>query len=191
MSGRHLRFITTFLAKLRDMELAGNKQAQSLLERFEKARADPDPHHKLALEMERTVLDEAFKLELLTPLEKVELERIFNDRHRCAHPSLQSLDEPYEPTAELARAHMRHAVTSLLGRPPVQGREARAGILEIIKSSFFPENIDDAHERLSTRLRRAKISLVRDVTIDLIKALLSPVGMIQHALACNPEHPCS
>jgi hypothetical protein len=39
-----------------------------------------------------------------------DIERLFEDRSRCAHPSMTSLEEPFEATAELARYDLRSAI---------------------------------------------------------------------------------
>jgi len=160
-----------YVGKLRELELAGNGQAKIILESFENARANEDV--ALSQKLEAAVLDEAAtKFDLLTPIEKEDLERLRRDRHRCAHPSLQTLDDPYQPSAEAARAHLRHAAQHLLSRPPVQGREAYNRIWVDVTSEYFPEDVDGAEERLRSRMSRARASLIRQLAIELTKKLL-------------------
>ncbi|WP_394824411.1 hypothetical protein [Pendulispora albinea] len=162
-----------YLGKLRELELAGNKEAANVLLEFENARASSNI--PLAQKLEGQVLaDAAVKFELLTPIEHEDLERLRLDRHRCAHPSLLTLDEPYQPPAELARVHMRNAVTHLLSRPPLQGREAWERVWADVSSEYFPLNQLEAVERIQLRLTRARPSLVRMLIIELTKKLLGP-----------------
>ncbi|MCM3301463.1 hypothetical protein [Streptomyces pseudogriseolus] len=56
------------------------------------------------LALEKTLLDTAEKLELIDFTQRKQLERIRDDRHLCAHPSIRPLGELYEPTMEYARA---------------------------------------------------------------------------------------
>ncbi len=110
---------------------------------------------------------------MLTSIEKADLERLYKDRHRCAHPSMLSLDVPYKPTAELTRTHLRNAVEILLQREPVQGKAAFDRICAEIKSKYFPLEVDDAKKHFeSGPLKRARKSLVRDLIIGISKSFL-------------------
>jgi uncharacterized protein (UPF0335 family) len=74
-------------------------------------------------EAERTILDKAAELELIDAIGQRELERLREDRHLCAHPSLRPLGEFYEPRIEYARAHLAVALEVVLTHPPSQGRK--------------------------------------------------------------------
>jgi hypothetical protein len=157
--------------KLRDLDLLGDKQARQELEKYERIRERDDV--KASLEFERSILTTITDLELITPLEKQDLMRLLEDRHRCAHPSMQTLDEPYQPTAELARYHLRNAVSCLLAKPPLQGKAALTRVLKDIESPFFPTEPANARERLEGGpLEHARDSLVRNLMIALTKSLL-------------------
>ena len=162
------------LGKLRELELSGDGQAKALLEKFDQIRAGGENRLKEALEFERSILQEAaIRFELLTPLEEVDLRRLQDDRNRCAHPSMQSLDEAYQPTAELARTHLRNAIEILLEREPVQGKAAFKRICDEIKSVYFPSDTVGALTHLKTGpLRRARSPLIRDLLVGLSKAYL-------------------
>lgn len=64
-------------------------------------RRDNDLIRSLKFERELIKLAKE-KFELLSPIEYIDLERLQNDRNRCAHPSLTSDDQAYSPSAELA-----------------------------------------------------------------------------------------
>ena len=169
-----------YVGKLQELELLGNGEAAKALEAWENARRNSDV--TLSMRLEEDLLTEAERrFDLLTPIERQDLERLRSDRHRCAHPSLLTLDEPYQPSAELARVHLRHAVTHLLGRPPVQGKEAWDRIWADVSSNTFPEHVDTATERLSSLLSRARPSLVRKLAIELTRKLLSRSEEANHA----------
>ena len=122
-----------FLHKLRELELLGNGEATSLLQKFEKLSLEKKVKELWQFESDIPNLAYA-KFELISTVEKSDIERLFEDRSRCAHPSMTSLEEPFEATAELARYHLRSAVMHLLQRPPVQCRSARERIFQEIKS---------------------------------------------------------
>lgn len=163
-----------FLHKLRELELSGDKNATHHLKEYEVIRSAGRPMLSEAQKFEEDVLNLAQNtFELLTPLERSDLNRLREDRHRCAHPSMQSVDEPYAPSAELARVHLRSAVEILLSREPVQGKSAITRVFDDIKSYYFPRDV--AHARIVLEagpLKRARRSLVRDVFVGLSKDLL-------------------
>jgi hypothetical protein len=77
----------------------GEASTRDLAARIERARdqgADVQAV-KAMQDVERTILDKALELELIDSIGKRELERLREDRHLCAHPSLRPLGEFYEP----------------------------------------------------------------------------------------------
>ncbi|MEB3180107.1 MAG: hypothetical protein VKL59_13885 [Nostocaceae cyanobacterium] len=162
-----------FLHKLREMELLGDGEASTLLQKFEKLSSEKKV--KELWEFESNIPKLALtKFELLSHVEQSDIERLFEDRSRCAHPSMTSLEEPFEATAELARYHMRSAIMHLLERPPVQGRAARERIFQDIKSEYFPTNPELAIKYFQkSPLARARLTLIKDVVLGLTVSLLT------------------
>lgn len=162
-----------FLHKLRELELLGDREAAKLLEEFDGLRSSGKQFREL-WQFESSIPEIALtKFELISTVEKSDIERLFEDRSRCAHPSMTSLEEPFEATAELARYHLRSAVTHLLKRPPVQGRAARERIFQDIKSEYFPVDPEVAIKYFQkSPLARARFILVKDIVIGLTKDLL-------------------
>lgn len=161
-----------FLHKLRELQLLEDKQASQLLEKFEKLSSEEKVKELWQFESDipKKALD---PFELISTIEKSDIERLFKDRSRCAHPSMTSLEEPFEATAELARYHLRSAVTHLLERPPVQGRAARDRIFQDIKSEYFPTDSELAVKYFQkSPLARARLTLIKDVVVGLTKSLL-------------------
>ncbi|NET17374.1 MAG: hypothetical protein F6K08_33435, partial [Okeania sp. SIO1H6] len=154
------------------LELFGDKKAPLLLQEFEKLRSAEN--FKDLWQFESNIPEKAHQeFELISPVERLDIERLFQDRSRCAHPSMTSLEEPFEATAELARYHLRSAITHLLQRPPVQGRAASKRIFEDIKSEYFPVNSEEAIKYFqASPLARARFTLIQDIVIGLTKSLL-------------------
>jgi hypothetical protein len=127
-----------------------------------------------ALRFEKDLLVSARdKFELISPLEYLDLSRLQEDRNRCAHPSLVAEGEAYNPSAELARLHIRSAVVSVLQHAPAQGRYALDRLLKEVESDYFPTKFQDALDFLSTGpLRRPRESLVRNFVVVLTKTFL-------------------
>lgn len=160
------------IEKLRELSLAGDKEAEKFVQDLEVIRRSGDI--KQALTFERELLEIAKnKFELISPLEYIDLERLQADRNRCAHPSLTSDDKAYTPSAELARLHLHSAVTHLLQHPPVQGKYALDRLTQEIDSDYFPSTAQDAQVAFASGpLRKPRESLVRNLVIVLTKSLL-------------------
>ncbi len=158
--------------KLRELSLAGDKAAAQIIEEFDAITAA----HNIprAQQFERDLLTVARdKFELISPQEYVDLERLQQDRHRCAHPSQSGPGEVFSPTAELARFHIRNAVEHLLQQEPAQGKAALSSLLATIHSSYFPTDEKKALAILAkSPLKRARPSLVRNLMLVLLKALV-------------------
>lgn len=160
-----------FLAKLQDLDLTGDPNAAKHLKAFEDIRVGGEARLIEALAFESDLLDLASReFELLSPLEKEDLTRLRDDRNRCAHPSMQSQNEPYQPTPETARAHLRNAVEIMLAREPVQGKAALARLFDEVRSEYFPETADGARLHFERGpLKRAKVSVIRSFLIGITK----------------------
>ncbi|WP_433973120.1 hypothetical protein [Tunturiibacter lichenicola] len=162
-----------YISKLKELEMSGDNRAASRLAEFDRARATGDI--AASLDFERTLVSEARDdFELLSAIEGKDLERLFEDRNRCAHSSMISMDEPYSPSPELARAHMKIAVTVFLQHPPIQGKAALDRVFQDIKSDYFPIEEEQAFDFLRNGpLARARKPLIRSIVIGITKDLLS------------------
>lgn len=96
--------------KLRELALTGDPNAAKRVEQFDEICRKHDLSGSLRFERELLELVRD-QFELLSELEYQDLDRLFQDRHRCAHPSMISPAEEFRPTAEVARYHLRNAVT--------------------------------------------------------------------------------
>jgi len=172
--------VTTWIAvcfdvieKIRDLALAGDKEAERQVVDMDKVRRDADL--SAALKFEREILTLAkSKFELISEIELIDLERLQADRNRCAHPSLTVDDHAYSPSAELARLHLHSAITHLLQHPPVQGKFAVDRILTQIDSVYFPSEAGKAKLVLQPGpLGLPRESLVRNLLIVLMKTVLT------------------
>jgi hypothetical protein len=161
-----------FIHKLRDLALTGDAAAQRELDNLERWQRQGD--WRQINKFESRVLTMAKDIfEFLSVSEYDDLLRLYDDRNRCAHPSMLNLEEPYEATAELSRYHLRNAVIHLLQHPPVQGKAALDRMLTEIQSEYFPRSTEQAIEQFQhSPLARARKSLVRNIVLLLTKCLL-------------------
>lgn len=160
------------IEKLRELALSGDKEAEKHAEDLEKMRKSGDIAKALKFERELLALARD-KFEFISHIEFIDLDRLQEDRNRCAHPSLVSEDQVFSPSAELARVHLHSAVSHLLQHPPVQGKYALDRLVKEIDSEYFPDNKDKAKVSLASGpLRKPRESLVRNFVVVLIKKLL-------------------
>ena len=157
--------------KLVELNLMGDNQARSVLEGLQNMQQSGDL--KQFLDFERGIIDVARDFEFVTPLESLDLARLRDDRNRCAHPSMTSLEDVYDPAAELARSHLRNAVFCLLQYPASQGKAALKRLEEDVSSVYFPETTDEAENYLrSGPLARPRESLVANFATMLVKRFI-------------------
>lgn len=159
--------------KLKELSLAGDREAEKQIEAFEKARRIGDI--ATSLKFERDILAVCRdKLELISPVEFIDLDRLQEDRNRCAHPSMTADGEVFNPSAELARMHIRSAVEHLLQYPPAQGKYALDTLTSEVDSEYFPTDIKKAVVAFeSSPLKKARDSLIRNFTVVLLKKLIN------------------
>lgn len=159
--------------KVRELGIAGEPAAAALMVTFEnyqeQIHAGAAAATKQALEFERNLLTRvSTDLSLLDALQLSDLERLREDRHRSAHPSFNRTGEAFKPTAELARLHLRNAITHVLSQPPVQGKAVLATLRALVVSDYFPTDVARARIQLAgAGLTHATEALVKGF-VDLL-----------------------
>jgi hypothetical protein len=159
--------------KIRELAVSGDSSAKSLEANYETYIFQIEQNNpqgiKKALEFEREILETCRdNLQLFDPQQFVDLIRLREDRHRCAHPSFQRTGVPYHPPAEQARLHIRNAVIHVLSAAPVQGKAALAQLKALVSSSYFPTDLQNAISHLrSSSLKNGTAALINGF-IDLL-----------------------
>jgi hypothetical protein len=162
------------LAKIRELALGGDAAAQVITSEVAALQPRVEMGDQVAIRrilyIEREIVDVANdKFGFFDGQQLLDLHRLGADRNRCAHPTYQGVDQPYTPSAELARAHLVHAVRHVLAVPPVQGKAAMAHIVRLVESNLFPTDVDQAKVQLRLGgLERPKDSLVKAVVDQLV-----------------------
>ena len=128
--------------KLRELALGGDKQADQEVNHFELIQGNRD--FPGALKFERELLNKCRdQFELISALEFTDLERLAEDRNRCAHPNLVRYNEIYVPNAELVRTHLRSAIEHVLQQPPRVGKAALEQLYRDVQADYFPIGAED------------------------------------------------
>jgi hypothetical protein len=171
--------------KVRELDRANEPSAKILNAQYEtyigQINSGNDQGVKLALEFERDILTTCRdKLQFFDHQQFRDLMRLREDRHQCAHPSFQRPGEPYRPSAEQARLHLRNAVVHVLSQPPVQGRTAIAELISIVSSTYFPLETDRAVATLrNSPLVGGTDALIRGFIDTLVFGYFEPAGPVQ------------
>jgi hypothetical protein len=162
-----------FIQKVQELALTGDKEAEQLAGEINDARVKQDL--SWSLKFEKNILQFARdKFELISPIEFTDLMRVQEDRNRCAHPSIAADGEPFSPSAELARLHIRSAITHLLQHPPVQGKAALERLVDEVESDYFPTEFKKAAIAFANGpLKRPRQSLVSNFFVVLFKRIVN------------------
>ncbi len=153
--------------KIRELSVAGEPRAVIIWNKYEQyirqIEDGNDQGIKGALEFERELIGTCRReFQFFDQQQMVDLERLREDRHRCAHPSFQRVGEPYRPSAEQARLHLTNAVSHVLSQPPVQGKAQLVRLLNLVSSSYFPLDVGQA----VTQLRASALGRANDALIN-------------------------
>lgn len=159
-------------SKARELARLGDPALQQYVKYLDNAIENKD-HNKMA-NIERDILDDAEeKFQIITPHEREELQRIKEDRNKCAHLSVFSEEQFYQPTPDQVRTHIVHALQYLLVHGPLQGKSALGKLFEDVKSEVFPSTEAEVREFfLSKYLNRSKDVLVENIVKMILKVFV-------------------
>ena len=161
------------IAKARELAGQGEAGPRAFIQELDTAIAAKDLRKLQSIESDLLTKANA-DLQLLAPHEHAALARLQEDRHLCAHPAFVVEDQLYQPSPELVRAHIVHALQHLLVNAPLQGKSAIARFDADLQSSGFPVTGDD----IGTFMRSKYLDRAKDVlVVNLVKAIVSaPFG---------------
>lgn len=160
------------ITKIRELAVKGDRAAETFVNKLDIAIANADVTQLSVIE--NGLLKKAYEeFEFLSKHECSDLERLKEDRNNCAHPAFADSESLFQPTSEITRTHIVHAILHLLRHQPVQGKAAIDRFLYDIRQPYFPSGKERISEFLTDRyLNRAKGSLIRNLIITLTKLLL-------------------
>jgi hypothetical protein len=170
------------IGKIRELAVAGDGGAADFIRTLERA-IDGNDRNKL-LQIERDLLREARdRFEFIEHREYVELERLHQDRHVCAHPAFVRPSEVFEPTPELVRAHLATAADAVLSKVPTPGKRAMQRFRAEVVQDSFPSALTDLVPYLRDRYFEAgKSSLRRGLAELIVRRCLDADGTDHRAI---------
>ncbi|MDR3298640.1 MAG: hypothetical protein LBU43_01225 [Candidatus Accumulibacter sp.] len=161
------------IAKAKELSAHGDAAATAFVQEMEQAIQNNDVRTLQAIESDLLSTVNT-KLQLFSPHEHEDLNRLQKDRHLCAHPAFATEDALFQPTPELVRTHITHALKHLLINAPLQGKSAIERFHADLLSPSFPVDSDS----IGTFVRTKYLDRAKDVmVVNLIKSLLiAPFG---------------
>lgn len=142
--------------KARVLQERGEAQAGALNTDVDSAQGSLDTDAVRAMQrVENSLLDTAVELELIDVTQRLQLERLKDDRNLCAHPSLRPLGELFEPPLEYARAHLAIALDAVLVHPASQGRKVVDSFAAHVLDAAFVGDPDHIAHAFYRRVRPA------------------------------------
>lgn len=164
-----------YVYKLRHLDERGDANASKRLRKFDSAlEASRHGNRAQMVAFEHSVIASLRDdFQLVDEHEALELERLREDRHRCAHPSFDGDGAPLAVTADLARNHVSNMLRLCACRPPSYGARSLEEVIATIEGTAFPMDIGKAAEALRLGpLGRPRPALLRAVVVVLLKRLL-------------------
>jgi len=161
------------IAKAKELSAHGDAAATALVQEIEQAIQNNNVTKLQGIESSLLATANT-KFELFSPHENEDLGRLQKDRHLCAHPAFATEDALFQPTPELVRTHITHALKYLLINAPRQGKSAIERFHADLLSPSFPVDGDS----IGTFIRAKYLDCAKDVmVVNLIKSLLNaPFG---------------
>ena len=161
-------------SKARELAAQGDPSAAVFLVKLDGAIEQKNISQMQTLERELLATAKDV-LQLVTPHEHEVLKRIQDDRHLCAHPAFITEDELFQPSPDLVRSHLVHALNCLLVHAPLQGKSALNRFKADLLSPSFPSTQEGIRTFVCVKyLNRSKDALVTNLIKVLIKALFLP-----------------
>lgn len=161
------------IEKIKELAEENDGQAKELKSGLDSIKSDD---FKKMLSFEKEILNYAHdKLELISLIEKVHLERLYQDRNICAHPTFITDGEQFNPSPELAKSYIVQAAQYLLIHRPTVGKVVLEKTIELIWGQTFPDDDERAYILLSSEhyLKKAKDSVIRNLLLCLLKKFFS------------------
>jgi len=161
------------IAKIREIADQGDGKAKTLIEDLNKYIKNSDIR-KLQ-EFEGNLLDNAKDdFEFINPSEYNHLTRVKDDRNYSAHPAFVGENRLFEPSGELARTHIVHAIIYLLRHSPTQGKAAMELVIRDVKRATFPKEYRQVKKYMQTHyLAKAKPNLIKGLVAGFLGGVLS------------------
>lgn len=166
------------ISKIRELASQGERAAVTFTTALDAAIQLHEQGNAAAIGQLQTIENDLLRqahhqYEFLSAQEQVDLLRLKQDRNLCAHPAFTSQTLLFQPSPEVVRVHLVHAIRHLLQHPPVQGQSALARLKADLLQPSFPTDQAAVSEFMRHRyLRHIKDSLLDNFITVFLKILV-------------------
>lgn len=166
------------ISKIRELAVQGDMTASVLVTKLDAAIAQQTTNYVQAVQhlqaIENCLLNIALNdFEFITPQDYTDLERLKQDRNLCAHPAFTTQATLFQPSPELVRTHLVHAIGHLLQHPPAQGKNALTRLKADLLQPSFPSDQKTTNEFMEVRyLNYAKRAFLDNLVTVFLKILI-------------------
>ncbi len=148
------------ISKIRELSKRGDNHARQFIETLDSATRS-ESVRKLET-IESKILDTAMDFEFLDSQQLRDLSRLKDDRNYAAHPAFVSPTQLYDPTSEIVRSHIVHALLYLLTQRPVQGKILIEQFKADVVAESFPHDAMQLRQFLNDKyLKNSRESLYK------------------------------
>ena len=182
----YVAVVYDIFGKIRILKAEGEPAAVKHIEKLDNAIAAGNREELMAIE--KRILEEAKETyQFISVLEFEDFSKLREDRHRCAHPAFISDTLLFNPSPEVVRAHIVHAVNHLLAHPPVNGKAAIDKVVKDIASLSFPKTQAGVEKLMNSKyLDRPRATFPASLVSVLVKSLIrrDVPELLGHEQAC-------
>jgi len=175
MTSAWVALVYDLITKYRELSAIGDAAATTFITSWDNATAANDV--KKLLQLEGDILEDATaNTQVVNRIAQMQLARLREDRHLCAHPAFSAEAELFEPSPELVRLHLVNAVDLVLSQEPLQGK-AIFDLYDVdVQSPGFPTVHPRILDYVAQRyLERVRAQNIRNFGTVLAKSLLKGV----------------
>lgn len=168
--------VNDIISKAREIDAPAGSDAEKFVKNVDNAiKLSQDKKHRSMLKIEIEILESARDIfQFINHHEHDILLRIREDRHKCAHPAFISKDQLFDPSPDLARSHIVHALQILLTRRPVQGLSDLNKFEDDVLSPAFPSTEQTITSYISSKyLAQRSDSFVENLIETILEAVFS------------------
>lgn len=153
--------VADLTGKIRYLAESGDGEAGNVIDDLDKALANQRVDQVQRYERDLLATAER-RLQILLPRERVELQRLNEDRNLCAHPGFLDEADLFVPDAEVVRAHLVAANRSVFSQRPLAGKRLLATLKIEMGGESWPSDGDYFLDRFFRPAReRVKTNMVK------------------------------
>jgi hypothetical protein len=147
------------MMKIKELGDSGINSAKQYFEKFESHRNKNDTKNLSKIESE--IIEEAFSLSMISSYEKEEIERLREDRNKCAHVIPDTNDNLYEPEQPDVEKYLFYMCKNIFIIPVNKGKNATEITMHKIRNSDHYDDYDLMYGYIFTGQLEREIVIIK------------------------------